>query len=154
MLACSLISKYLAFAFLSAANAFSHNVAVFPFVNYAPFCVLQSRIHDRWSSFFSSTLEDRQGYRPSDCFETFPFPEGFETRPQLEAAGKEYYEFRAALMVRHNEGLTKTYNRFHDPNDRSAEIQRLSMGASKPATHGRFKTSHGYGVLVSFRISM
>lgn len=32
----------------------------------------------------------------------------------LEAAGREYYDFRAALMVRNNEGLTKTYNRFHD----------------------------------------
>ena len=28
--------------------------------------------------------------------------------------GKEYYEFRAALMVENDEGLTKTYNRFHD----------------------------------------
>jgi hypothetical protein len=43
----------------------------------------------------------------------------------LEDAGKEYYEFRAALMVRNNEGLTKTYNRFHDPNERSSDILRL-----------------------------
>ena len=33
-------------------------------------------------------------FTPSDCFETFPFPEGFETHPKLEAAGKAYYEFR------------------------------------------------------------
>src|SRR5687767_4637278 len=62
---------------------------------------------------------------PSDCFETFPLPENFESRPALEAAGKEYYEFRAALMVRNNEGLTKTYNRFHDPNETLAEIAEL-----------------------------
>jgi hypothetical protein len=43
----------------------------------------------------------------------------------VEAAGKEYYEFRAALMVRSNEGLTKTYNRFHDPNERSPDILKL-----------------------------
>ena len=43
----------------------------------------------------------------------------------LEAVGKEYYEFRAALMVKNNEGLTKTYNRFHDPNETSAEIKKL-----------------------------
>src|SRR5262249_23038644 len=64
-------------------------------------------------------------YTPSHCFETFPFPEGFETHPPLEAAGKEYYEFRAPLMVRNNEGLTKTYNRFHDPNEHSADVLRL-----------------------------
>jgi hypothetical protein len=30
----------------------------------------------------------------------------------------------------------------------------LSMGASKPATHGRFKTSQGFWGSVSYRISM
>jgi hypothetical protein len=70
-------------------------------------------------------MKDDLRYTHTDCFETFPFPDGFETYPQLETAGKVYYEFRAALMVRNNEGLTKTYNRFHDPNERSADIQRL-----------------------------
>ena len=31
----------------------------------------------------------------------------------------------AALMVRHDEGLTKTYNRFHDPYQRDAEVAEL-----------------------------
>jgi hypothetical protein len=70
-------------------------------------------------------MKDDVRYPPSTCFETFPFPDGFETHQQLEAAGKDYHDFRAALMVRNNEGLTKTYNRFHDPNERSADIQRL-----------------------------
>ena len=37
----------------------------------------------------------------------------------------EYYEFRAELMVRNDEGLTKTYNRFHNPDERSQEIATL-----------------------------
>jgi hypothetical protein len=86
---------------------------------------LQSNSHEVWTRFFSSTLEDRLNYSPSDCFETFPFPENFETHLNLEAIGQEYYEFRAALMVANNEGLTKTYNRFHDPNERSPEIFKL-----------------------------
>ena len=44
---------------------------------------------------------------------------------ELETAGREYYEFRAALMVRNNEGLTKTYNRFHDPHETSPDILQL-----------------------------
>ena len=52
-------------------------------------------------------MKDDLRYTPSDCFETFPFPEKWETDAALEAAGREYYEFRAALMVRNNEGLTK-----------------------------------------------
>ena len=39
--------------------------------------------------------------------------------------GSKYYDFRAAVMVRNDEGLTKTYNRFHDPDDRDTEIVKL-----------------------------
>jgi hypothetical protein len=64
-------------------------------------------------------------YTHSDCFETFPFPGGWETSGELEAIGREYYEYRARLMIDSNKGLTKTYNRFHDPKERSPEIARL-----------------------------
>src|SRR5262249_25317939 len=74
---------------------------------------------------FGAALEDRICYTPSDCFETFPFPENWKTHPTLEATGKAYYEFRAVLMVRNEEGLTKTYNRFHDPDELDPEIRRL-----------------------------
>ena len=70
-------------------------------------------------------MKDDMRYTPSDCFETFPFPEHFESNPSLESSGQTYYEFRANLMVRNNEGLTKTYNRFHDPDERSPDILRL-----------------------------
>jgi hypothetical protein len=70
-------------------------------------------------------MKDDLRYTPSDCFETFPFPPNWQTNPKLEAAGSTYYEERAALMVRNNEGLTKTYNRFHDPHEGSPEIIRL-----------------------------
>jgi len=60
-----------------------------------------------------------------DCFETFPFPAGYETDPALEAAGQTYYDHRAALMVAADEGMTKTYNRFHDSGERGKPIHRL-----------------------------
>jgi hypothetical protein len=70
-------------------------------------------------------MKDDLRYTPSDCFETFPFPENFEMDERLETVGKEYYDFRAQLMITNNEGLTKTYNRFHDPGERSPEIKKL-----------------------------
>jgi hypothetical protein len=70
-------------------------------------------------------MKDDLRYTPSDCFETFPFPKNWDTHPALEAAGKAYYEYRAALMLRNNAGLTKTYNRFHDPYEHDAEIAEL-----------------------------
>jgi hypothetical protein len=49
-------------------------------------------------------------------------------RPRLSLGtfvGNVYYDFRAALMVRNNEGLTKTYNRFHARGENSPDIVRL-----------------------------
>lgn len=70
-------------------------------------------------------MKDDLRYTPSDCFETFPFPPGWESDARLEEAGRVYYEFRAALMIRNDEGLTKTYNRFHDRNERDPDILKL-----------------------------
>ncbi|MFS8069115.1 MAG: hypothetical protein ACMG6S_22370 [Byssovorax sp.] len=43
----------------------------------------------------------------------------------MEAIGKTYYDFRAALMIANNEGMTKTYNRFHNPEESSPAILQL-----------------------------
>lgn len=118
-------SQYLAIAKLPTNVVMAESLVVFAFDTLSAYSVLQSRIHETWALFFSSSLEDRLRYAPSDCFETFPFPEGLEIDMDLEAAGKEYYDYRAALMTENNEGLTKTYNRFHDPNERSPGILRL-----------------------------
>ena len=118
-------STYLCFTFIpkSTIVAGPHYRCLFD--DCASLAALQSRVHEVWAHFFSSSLKDHLSYTPSDCFETFPFPENFESDAGLEAAGKEYYEYRAALMVKNDEGLTKTYNRFHDPAESSPEIARL-----------------------------
>jgi hypothetical protein len=46
-------------------------------------------------------------------------------RLSLEAIGERYHQFRAELMVANNEGLTSTYNRFHDPSETSLELLEL-----------------------------
>jgi hypothetical protein len=121
----SQVSSHVQFALMSANMVFAHTLDVFPLSGYGPFCALQSRPHEVWARFFASSMKDDLRYTPSDCFETYPFPEEWDTDAGLEAAGKAYYEFRAALMVRNNEGLTKTYNRFHDPDERNADILKL-----------------------------
>lgn len=113
------------FARISTEQVFAHTLCLLAYSNWAPFAALQSRIHEIWARFFSSTLEDRLRYAPSDCFETFPFPLGYETDAALEAAGQIYHDHRAALMVEADEGMTRTYNRFHDEAERRPPIQRL-----------------------------
>lgn len=121
------VTKHLCFVRLPSGPVFSIETAVFPFSAFAPFSVLQSRLHEVWARFFASTLEDRLRYTPSDCFATFPFPRRFESNAALEAAGAAYHDHRAALMIARNQGMTATYNRFHDPADVAVDTVRLRV---------------------------
>lgn len=118
-------SPYMAFAFVSARQVFANSLTVIAYDSFAAFCVLQSRVHEVWARFFSSSMKDDLRYTPTFSFETFPFASDFEKSSLLAAQGKAYCEFRADLMTRNNEGLTKTYNRFHDPNESSTDIRKL-----------------------------
>ena len=44
---------------------------------------------------------------------------------EIQEVGRTDYEYWTVLMVRNDEGLTKTYNRFHDPEERSPDIHQL-----------------------------
>ena len=125
VLVCGQTSKYRNMLFLKNGYVYDQKLVVFPFESYEALSVMQSRIHEQWALFQGSSMKDDPVYTPSDCFEPFPFPLNFESNLALESVGQAYYEFRADLMIRNNEGLTKTYNRFHDPDERSPDIIRL-----------------------------
>lgn len=116
-------SSHLAFSFQDSHVLVSGPHQVFALDDMNSFAILQSRSHEVWVRFFCSSLKDDLRYTASDGFETFPFPRGSNAVTSM--AGTGYYEFRAALMLRNNEGLTKTYNRFHDPDEQSADILKL-----------------------------
>jgi hypothetical protein len=130
------VSQYMAFAFLPSNVVYSEQVVVVGCSSYAALSILQSRPHEVWARFLGSSMKDDLRYTPSNCFETFPFPPHWEQNERLEQVGKNYYEFRAALMADQKvrdelmdglppEGLTATYNRFHDPDERLPGIKRL-----------------------------
>lgn len=125
MLVISRIGNSFGFTFLPMGVVPNEKLVVFRFDCCSAFAALQARTHEIWARFFGSTLADTLQYTPSLVTETFPFPPNWTTDPNLEAVGQTYYDFRAALMVRNNEGLTKTYNRFHDPDETDADILEL-----------------------------
>lgn len=88
----------------------------------ARFAVLSSSIHESWAGIEASSLVTRFRYTPSRCFETFPFPAELDS---LEALGQRYHDHRRQIMLSRHEGLTKTYTRFHDRGEASADIARL-----------------------------
>jgi len=101
------VSKHLCFSFQPTDRVFSHQLYALPLPGYAPFAILQSRVHEVWVRLLSSTMNTGVRYAATDCFETFPFPE--ETS-SLEAIGERYYSFRANYLISNNIGLTEFYN--------------------------------------------
>ena len=118
-------ASHILFAQLPVERVYSSNLNVIASERFSKLALLQARSHELWAQFFGSTVKDDPTYTIKLCFRTFPFPVNFETDPTLEAAGEAYHAFRAQLMISRNEGLTKTYNRFHARSENAADIARL-----------------------------
>lgn len=97
-------------------------LGVFAYDDNFHFGVLASTLHWWWVGKTASTLGTTINYSPTDCFETFPQP---PYDLGVEAAGRALDQHRAPLMIRNHEGLTRTYNRVHSPDDHSPGIQEL-----------------------------
>jgi hypothetical protein len=122
VLAVSLINNHLSFCFVPDTWVYAHKLALFPFADWHVFSVIQSTFHYVWAWQYCSTNLSLLNYSPTDAFESFPFP---TTQSDLATLGKEYHEFRSNLMVCNDEGLTATYNRVHDVNEKGQGIAHL-----------------------------
>ena len=111
------VGPYLGFQLLPTGWIYNKTMILFELEAFSAFAVVQSRMHEVWARTFGSSLKDDLRYTSSDCFETFPFPAGFEKNAAMETAGRAYYEFRAVLMQDLWLGLTEIYNLFHSPDD-------------------------------------
>jgi hypothetical protein len=160
----ALTSNTVALARTSLPAVFSHSLVVFASDQHSVFGVLQSSLHRFWALLTASSLKDDLRYTPSVCFETFPFPTALldtassdpaqtSHRQALDSIGEHYHQFRAELMVSNNEGLTSTYNRFHDPAETSEgilELRRLHDAMDQAVLQaygwGDIPTSCGFGL--------
>ncbi|HEU18461.1 MAG TPA: hypothetical protein ENO00_03625, partial [Deltaproteobacteria bacterium] len=113
--------------FLPKGWIYSHKVIIFAYDDYYHFSLIQSTIHELWIRQFTSTLRTDVSYAPSDCFETFPFPQAHtpESILTLENVGIEYYQHRRQIMLNRGIGLTQTYTLLNDPNCIDSDIQEL-----------------------------
>jgi hypothetical protein len=123
----SQVSKHIAFAFQPTDRVFAHTLYVYPIEAMTFFAIVQSRVHQYWTLRTSSTMGDAPRYSPSDCFETFPFPQP-EPRaviPALEEIGERLYTTRAKYMIDTQQGLTQTYNQLKAPRVTEARVVEL-----------------------------
>lgn len=136
----SRVSELHMLAFVPKDYVYGDATVVFAFDDDYHFALLQSSVHEVWVWRNASSLESRNRYTPTDCFDTFPFPpleyehlangqwqleempQGFRQAAQIGAA---YHEHRRQVMLTRQLGLTKTYNLFHKPACQDADILRL-----------------------------
>ncbi len=116
------VSKYVVFTWQPLGIVYAHPMGVIASSQDSVFAILQSNLHELWARERGSTLETRMRYTPSDCFDTFPFPEDVS---DLEDIGALYYACRQRILLARQEGLTKTYNRFHNPQESSHDIEQM-----------------------------
>lgn len=97
---------------IPTGSVMNEKTVVFTDVSYSAQALLSSNVHLVWAVKYSSTLETRVNYSPSDVFLTFPRP---APTPLLEAIGRVLDSERREIMVRRGLGLTKLYNFVNDP---------------------------------------
>jgi len=118
----SQVSKTQAGCLTGKGIVFDQRLVVFPIERLAEYACMDSSFHYWWVIQYGVTLRTDATYTPTTCFEPFPFPAYNE---QLDVSGERYHEFRRQLMLRHQIGLTTTYNRFHIAEETSGDIQEL-----------------------------
>jgi hypothetical protein len=121
----SQVNPQFGFALLPADWVFSQKVVVFKIQEFAGFAIIQSRVHEIWARFFSSTSIELLSYTPSDCYETFPFPNAWNDSKLLEDVGRSYYAHREKTLIKNQQGITRTYNRFHSQFENSIDLAQL-----------------------------
>ncbi|PZV76097.1 hypothetical protein CLV31_12617 [Algoriphagus aquaeductus] len=130
------VSKYLNLALVKSNQVFMDKVVVFPFDDLKYFSILQSTIHEIWAWKHSSTLGGSTlTYRPSEAFQTFPFPDRKRLSNQVVGV-QDYVSLRGKIMDNLQFGLTKLYNLFHleflttvDVEVRSKQEQQVCIDA-------------------------
>ncbi len=124
-------TKHIAFAVIEGNVIFSDAVTVFIADSMSTFGVLSSNFHEVWAREYASYNLQLLRYAPTDLFETFPFPVNVEFESEAEQAtslseiSHQFERERSRIMIEREEGFTSLYNRLHDRDETSREVQTL-----------------------------
>jgi hypothetical protein len=121
--ACGETSTILRFTRVPSTDCIlKHKLIVFPANDWTLLAILQSELHSAWAWRWGLRRKRDLVYSPKRCAATFPLPLRLD---HLNEIAERYYISRQSVMQSSQEGLTKTYNRFHDPAKDSTDISGL-----------------------------
>jgi hypothetical protein len=123
VLVSSRVTAHHNFCFAPTDCVFSDRLVVIASDRLEMFAIVSSTIHGEWAHRpGATTLETRLIYLPTWAYATFPFP---TLTAALATKGERYNEFRRHIMKTRKEGLTRTYNRFDNPGEKSVDVEQL-----------------------------
>lgn len=123
VIAIAAVSKAVMPLFARTGQVFAHRLVVFSSDSNARLALLSSTLHRAWAVRYSSTLESRTNYTPTDCYETFPFPDG--PLEHLAGLGARLHSRRLEVLLERGEGLTQIFNRMNRQSEQSSDIAEL-----------------------------
>ena len=146
------VTKYISFSLIPTGIVFSDRLVVVATDRRDLLSVLQSSLHSVWVEQLQTSMGQTLGYSISKCYVTWPWPRNLLAgHPRLlSELGEQYMGARSSIMLSRQEGLTKTYNRFHNPDETSADIQKLrelhvEMDKAVAAAYGWSDLDLGHG---------
>jgi N-6 DNA Methylase len=154
-LAVSRVSKHFIFRLVPTDAVYSGKVIVYSRHALTDFAILSSSFHLCWAVHFGGThgsgTPEYKDYKPTECGRTFPFPRMSDgLKGNLEGVGRGFNEVRDNLFVQRACGPTALYNRFHDADEASDDIQQLrqlhvEMDDAVAAAYGWTDLDLGHG---------
>ena len=142
------VSSTWAWVYVPNGQVFDAMLIVFAVDDWGEYGCLQSFVHREWMWRYSTTLETRDRYTPSNLFETFPFPEDVSG---IRTAGEEFHQYRAKLCLERDLGLTVLANLVDDPenhDDWIDELRRLQVALDRAVVTAYgwtdFRLEHGF----------
>jgi hypothetical protein len=152
ILASPIFTKYVSFLRVPTGNVYNHKTKLYYFYDWHQFGVLQSSLHQEWACWRCATLGGTTfAYSTTAALETWPMPHANATAlGKISRVAEAYHNCRQAIMANRQEGLTAVYNRFHDPEETSADIQKLrqlhvEMDQAVAAAYGWTDLNLGHG---------
>ena len=132
------VTKHLNFSAIATNFVYLNNLYVFTSDRWDFYAVVQATIHEVWARKYSMQLEERLQYSPSDCFDTFPYPDGLwlTINSELAVIGERYHDYRKSLMLSLWLGLTDIYNLFHACDLTPAIVTKVSKKSAEEAARG------------------
>jgi hypothetical protein len=118
----TLVSKQVMPVMVPTGQVFAHRLGIFATDDTAVLAILSSTPHYWWAIKYSSTLETRVNYTPSDVFETFALP---DLTQDIRELGDRLDTFRREVMLARQSGLTATYNLVNSKECNDADIVEL-----------------------------